>query len=368
MKLLVLPRASNPYQRLLYTNPAMDQVEVNYFDPPTKYLAPLAAPVVIAKMVRARLHGTRLAHMHWLYFLELPAIRPFGPVLQWISFVQTMTVLWTMHALGIRLVWTAHNIVAHESQNGYGERIARYTAKLACGIIVHSAQAVKQLAEIGVRAPKKIQIIPHGNYDGVYPPMLSRAAARKEFGFKPGETVILFFGLIRKYKGVEDLLKAFAKLEQPTVRLLIAGDCQDAGLARTISDFAQKYPKQVTFVNQSVPEKDVAMYFHAADITCAPFKNLTTSGSVILAATFGKPIVTPRIGAIKEIPETAGVLYDPHKKDALLGALQTVLASSKRRVAMGKASRAYADGLSWDLISAKTYALYLKALAFKVKS
>ncbi|HSX35237.1 MAG TPA: glycosyltransferase family 4 protein [Candidatus Saccharimonadales bacterium] len=365
MKILVLPRASgNPYQRLLYTNKAISQVQVTYFGPPTGYAALLAAPLVLLRLAGARLTGTRIVHIHWLYFLELP---DYGALLRWLTFVQTMCVLKAMRLMGMRIVWTAHNVLPHESQGNYGVRTTRYLTHIAASIIAHSPQTSRELAGMGITAAKKITLIPHGNYDGVYAANFTRTQMRANLGIQPNDTAILFFGLIRAYKGVEELLQAFEQLQRPGVRLIIAGECQDSGLAKTIAKAARKN-KHISFINKSIPEKNVADYFAAADISCMPFKSITTSGSAILAATFGKPIVAPRLGALKDIPSEVGILYEPTEPQALLHALEKILSNKQRRAAMGRASRAYADTLSWDSIAAKTYKVYERSLARKPRT
>ena len=259
-------------------------------------------------------------------------------------------------------MWTAHNVLPHEGRDAYGRRITQYLAGVASTVIVHSKEATIELASLGISADKKTVVIPHGNYDGVYPTNLTRTQARAKLGIQPNDTAILFFGLIRKYKGVENLLQAFEQLQRPNVRLIIAGECQDAGLAKTIAKAARKN-KYILFINKSIPDIEVSNYFSAADISCMPFKNITTSGSAILAATFGKPLVAPKIGAMRDIPANVGVLYGPAEPDALLHALQKVLTSKQQRAEMSKASRAYAETLNWASIAAKTYEVYARILA-----
>ncbi|HEX7963198.1 MAG TPA: glycosyltransferase [Candidatus Saccharimonadales bacterium] len=323
--------------------------------PPTRYLAPLAWPYTVARLLAARLVGTRLVHIHWLYFLELP-LR--GRFFRRVSFLQTVALLHIIHLLGMRLVWTAHNVVGHEGRDGYGIRITRTLSAMADRIIVHSPQTTRQLSEAGADTSRTV-VIPHGNYDGVYPTRLGRVAARKHFGVAPNARVILFFGLIRPYKGVEKLLEAFKQLKSGD-HLLIAGECQPPDLARSLTAAATEY-RNITFIHQSVPEEEVADYFAAADIVCMPFQTITTSGSAILAATFGKPLVAPRLGAIKEIPAGAGIFYQPGSDShTLQHALEQALAGNLK--SMGHTARHYADTLSWDDIAAKTYALYQEIL------
>lgn len=100
------------------------------------------------------------------------------------------------------------------------------------------------------------------------------------------------------------------------------------------------------------------MYLRASDIVCLPFKTITTSGSALLALTFGKPIVAPRIGAIQDIPSDVGVLYDPRNNNALENALAEALSSSSKLFDMSRAAQKYSDTLSWDKIATRTFKVY----------
>ncbi|MEK7153213.1 MAG: glycosyltransferase family 4 protein, partial [Patescibacteria group bacterium] len=301
-----------------------------------------------------RLQGYKVFHLHWHAFhLDKKYNVPFTPH---ISLLNTIVSLTALKILGYKLIWTVHNVLPHEPQTANDKFVTRYTAKLASHIIVHSSETLKQLKAIGADTSKAV-VNPHGNYAGMYPVTVSRDEARRRLGIAPQDRALLFFGNIRPYKGVEQLLEAFEQLHEKNVRLVIAGKCLDTQLANTIRDAAQKDP-DITFHNGNVPDEDVATYFQAADAACMPFTNVTTSGSVLLAATFGKPIVTPYMGAIKDMPKAVGVLYDPGTKDALLNALRIILADDTKLAGMAKASAAFSKTLDWDKISAKTYELY----------
>jgi len=302
-----------------------------------------------------RLRGYRVFHLHWhAFYLD----KKYGiPGRTLISLVNTVVSLTALKVLGYRLVWTVHNVLPHEPQTSNDRFVTRFTARLASRLIVHSTETVAQLKTLGVDTAKAV-VIPHGNYEGMYPVTLDRNEARKRLGLAPQERAVLFFGNIRPYKGIEKLLDAFAQLNQADAQLIIAGKCLDPQLDKTIRDFAAAHPKQVTYTGKNVPDDAVATYFLAADVACMPFTTITTSGSVVLAATFGVPIVAPRIGAIKDIPKEVGVLYNPAQKAALAAALKMVLADDERRARMVKASAAYAKTLDWDTIAARTYAVY----------
>jgi glycosyltransferase involved in cell wall biosynthesis len=356
MKVLIYPKSINPYHELLYSplRAAHPKDTFTYLaaSPLNLVLFPLAVAV-------ARLQGYKVFHLHWhTFYLDAK----YGvPGRKLISFINTIVCLSAVKLLGYKVVWTVHNVLPHEPQTTSDRFITRFTAKLTSATIVHSAHTIAELREQGADTQKAV-IISHGNYDGMYPVSLSRKQARERLGIGPQEKVVLFFGNLRPHKGVEELLAAFDKIQTKNVRLVIAGACRDAALGQTIAAFAEKH-KNVLYTEGNVPDADVAMYFDAADIVCMPFQAVTTSGSIILATTFGKPIVTPRLGAIKEIPAQAGVLYDPTEKNALLHALQTALASSTALAGMGKASRAYAATLAWDKLAAKTYAVYKRLAA-----
>jgi len=354
-KVLVLPYASNnPYQKLLYENKVTEQyIEPLYYEPPEGILGLFSFFSMSTMLISARLRGARIAHLHWLYFLELP---DYGPLLRFLSFLQTMTALWLIHALGYKLVWTAHNVLPHES-NVLSARTTRYTVRLADKIIVHSPQALKQFEAIGIHDTSKMVTIPHGNYDGVYPTTSTRNTSRKKFGIKSHEKVILFFGVIRPYKGVEELIDAYRHMPEGTGRLMIVGKCSDKTLHARIMA-AQKERPDIFYVNQSVPVDAVATYFQAADVVCLPFQSITTSGSALLAATFGKPLVAPYQGSLRDFPKTVGALYDPSKKNALQSALQSIVTDDSKIAHSATRIRAYADTLAWDKIATKTCDVY----------
>jgi beta-1,4-mannosyltransferase len=351
MKVLIYPKSYNPYHELLYKPMRGVHAKDTFtYLPMTPRNVALFPFVLAAK----RLQGYSVFHLHWhTFYLDKKYSIPFA---KQISLVNTFLSLTAIKLLGYKLIWTVHNTTPHEQQTSNDAFIARYTAKLASKLIVHSTHTITELKAIKASTSKAV-VIPHGNYEGVYPNTTSRDEARKKLAIAPHDRAILFFGHIRPYKGVEELIEAFNKLDEKNIRLIIAGNCQDTQLAKHIAEAAIKNP-DITFHNGNVADEEVGMYYDAADVACAPFKTVTTSGSVLLAATFGKPIVTPNLGAIRDIPQEVGALYDPSKKDALLSALKTVLSSDTKRTAMAKASAAFAKTLNWDKISAKTYKLY----------
>jgi len=108
---------------------------------------------------------------------------------------------------------------------------------------------------------------------------------------------------------------------------------------------------------QFVPAKDVQLYMNAADVVVLPFKDILTSGSALLAMSFGKAVIAPRLGCIPESLDSRGVfLYDHNEEEGLLKAIQQ--ATLANLAAMGKYNYGRAKHLGWNVIGQKTCALY----------
>lgn len=156
----------------------------------------------------------------------------------------------------------------------------------------HSEAVKKQAVQIYRLKEDKVFVIPHGVYDSYYKEY-SPESARKELGIKE-DFVVLYFGMIRKYKGVPCLVEAFNKLPHEIAlhsRLIIAGENwgDEEGLESQIK--ASPCNKQITFHPDFVPDSGVAKYFSAADVVALPYLRTSGSGIASLAMAFGKPII-----------------------------------------------------------------------------
>ncbi len=134
---------------------------------------------------------------------------------------------------------------------------------------------------------------------------LSTLEARKQFGFGKEDIVFLFFGLIRKYKGLDLLIKAFAALSRnyPNVKLLIVGDFYEP--AEPYFDLIEKFQLQdrVHMENRYIPDGEVGAYFQACDAVVLPYRSATQSGILSMAYGFRKPVVVTRVGELGALVE-----------------------------------------------------------------
>ena len=347
----VVPLDSNPYQECLYgpmraQHP--DAVELCYWRRrPWVGVAqffPLAAWLA--------LRGSRVAHVHWLAWhirLNIPGrARLSGTVCR-------LAIRW-LQLLGFRLVWTVHNVVPHEPQTDDDLGIVQVLADASSAVIVHSAVVLDALADKQVATARAI-VIPQGSYIGLYGPPPDQEDARRYLGIRPTGRVVLFFGLVRAYKGVPELLAAWSGAPQDGT-LLVVGSCRDPALQADI-EAAASDDRSIVLHLEFVPDDAVATYVAACDAVCLPFRATTTSSSALLALSFSRPVIAPRLGALQDLPDETGYYYRPDADAGLEQALARFFEEDDEGLhRRGAAGLAFAEGCTWPTISERTYELY----------
>ncbi len=263
---------------------------------------------------------------------------------------------------GYRIVWTVHNIFGHEVQHTEVDHLAKVAlARLADALIIHCRCARERIRDFFDRTGEDIFFIPHGNYIDSYPNVLTREQARSRLGLSAQEFVYLFFGYVRSYKGITQLVEAFQRQAGPHLRLVIAGLAYPASYARELAQRVRT-DHRIRFDPKLIPAEDVQIYLKAADVVVLPFENILTSGSLILALSFGKPVIAPAMGGIPDLvtPEV-GVLYDPLRPEALDQALAHVRNGFDLDRA-GEKAYAQALELDWDAIGHQMQQVYTYVL------
>ncbi len=224
-------------------------------------------------------------------------------------------------------VWTAHNLVAHDTHHvEYDRNMIQKLIDVSDGIIVMSEQArieLQSLYKIPHRAVLKV--IPHGNYIGVYPNTITRDCARQKLKIELSTKVVLSLGRLLPYKGIEDLIVAFGSLIQEDSLLLIAGSCSLPEYHNKLLDLAEKYSSATAKIRISegfVKDEDLQFYFNASDVVALPFKSILNSGSLLLAMSFGKCVIAPNFGSVAEVAIDDGWFrYQHDSKGGLVEAL-----------------------------------------------
>ena len=266
--------------------------------------------------------------------------------------------------LGKRLVWTVHNQQSHEAVHPRLEQwVARRMARLVDRMIVHCEGARLSVAQHLDVNGDRIASIPHGNFVGLYADTMDRDSARKQLGYTNDETVLLFFGNIRPYKGVEHLVDVVRQTDAPQLRLVIAGKTSDVALAEALSNAAAGDPR-ITLETRFIPDDEVQVYFKGCDAAVFPYRSILASGAVILAMSFGTVCVAPAIGCLPAVlDESANFLYDSGDPHGLKDAIGRLLTSRDELARMGQTNADTALHLDWTDVAGRTAKIYQDILS-----
>ncbi len=201
--------------------------------------------------------------------------------------------------LGVRLVWTLHNILPHDAaESGVHRFCQRFLARRCAWIRVFSETTVAAAAEELRVSAKIFRVVPEGDYTTCYPNTVTPEAARAHLDIPPDARVLLYLGLVKPYKGILELIKLFKEISNSdNHQLLIVGRSKQADYAAQVKAEAGG---NVVFVDRFVPETELQYYYNAADAVILPFHKIENSGSAIMAMGFAKPIIAPALGVLTE--------------------------------------------------------------------
>lgn len=199
---------------------------------------------------------------------------------------------------GVRIAWTAHNLLPHDDPHpDLGHQARANLLGLADHVFVHFEGARAELArEFGYAGPSTV--VHHPHYADAYPTPPSQRAAREELGLPADGFVALAFGLIRPYKGIDTLIEAFGRCARDDDRLLIAG--APVGGVQSTLETAAADPRIVLHARK-IPDSRVPTYFAAADVATIAHRAFFTSGSALLSLSMGCPIVGPSVNHLADL-------------------------------------------------------------------
>lgn len=307
--------------------------------------------------VRAAFAGADAYHLHWLHSFY-HSKRAIKRLLNVAAFSLQLLVA---RLRGKGIVWTVHNLRDHELKFPHLDRYCTWlVTRLATAVITHCDWSKAQLRSAFPSLPdERVWTIRHGHYIGRYPPAaVPRHEARARFGVSEDETLLLFFGNIRAYKGLPDLIDAFATLPPDAgCRLLIAGKPLDAADEGPLREAASGLAIELTL--RSIGDDEIALFFTAADYLVLPYRSIATSGAAILGMSLATAIVAPDMGCLGETLREAGaILYDPADRDGLRRTLLEAVAQRPKADQLGQRNLEVARQWGWDRIAARTAEAY----------
>ena len=289
--------------------------------------------------------------------------RPRVVVFQWWS----ATVLHSYAALalftrmlGAKVIIEFHEVLdpaeaAMPVVSTYSRTVAPLVLRLAHAYIVHTTHDHRLLAKayhLGSRPVVEIPVLPYDRYvSSAWDATNTQACATAA---TPTECNVLFFGLIRPYKGLEDLVRAFDMLNEEEVQhfhLTVVGETWENWTLPGELIAHSRYRDRITFVNRYVDDDEAAAYFSAANAVVLPYRRASSSGILQIAESLGLPVVVTRVeGLVEAVEEYAGaVQIAPNNIAELCAAL--------RKVADMRGQR-YANPRTWERVGAQYRGLF----------
>jgi len=293
-------------------------------------------------------------------------------------FLERILLIAYFKLLGKRLAFTAHN-VDDEARDGRRRTATNRLSLLFLyrsvdHIFVHTQQMrLELLEEFGV-SERKVTVVPYGINDAVPGAAVSRAEARQQLGLGSDERVLLFFGNIAPYKGVEDLLRALASLvhEDGHFTLILAGRVKDktcdtywAQLESLIEEL--RLSKYIRKEIRYIPDGYIGLLFKASDVSVLPYRRIYQSGVLALSYAQGVPVIAADVGSLREdiLEGVTGLLFKPGDALDLAAKIRSYFVNDLFKDPETRERRTTEYGgerFSWKTNAERTYAVYEQLL------
>lgn len=219
----------------------------------------------------------------------------------WLPFMAASlgTIIRVLKGKNTKIISIAHNIIPHESRLG-DRLLTNYFTKAVDGFLAMTQKVLDDLNVFDKESPKILS--PHPIYDD-FGSIQPKESALEYLKMDPNFSYILFFGLIRDYKGLDLLLKAFSsdELRERKIKILIAGEYYSDKTPYKNLIKKHNLQKEIISVEQFIPDSEVQYYFNACDLIVQPYKSATQSGVTQIAYHFNKPMIVTNVGGLKEM-------------------------------------------------------------------
>lgn len=302
-----------------------------------------------------------ILHLHTLHYFFLGK----NKINRLVKFFIFISQVFILKLLGTHLVWTVHEWA---DRFGDGKQAIPSSAtviigKLFSAIITHCNTTKNEIIEaFHLEKKDKVFIVLHGNYIGAYDNKISQFESRKYLNIPMENLVFILFGNIHRTKGFLEAINAFKGLQENKISLLVVGNPAEDQIEELIKDEIQDY-ENILFVPKVVPDEEIQIYMNACDCVMIPYKVFTTSGVTILAMSFGKACIAPRLGFFSDVLNDSGAfLYDSTREDSLLQAMKHAVEKKDHILDMGNHNLKLAEQWSWDYVAEETFKVYQHCL------
>lgn len=296
------------------------------------------------------------------YVKTLDAIRAWGPdlliVRYWMSYFAPSLGYITRHMRGrCKVVSILDNVVPHE-RRFFDTPLTRYFLKGSDGFVTLCEAVSKDLLRL--KPDAVYTVIPHPLYSH-FGEKIDRREAEKQLGLAPGKRNILFFGLIREYKGLDILIEAFNGLG-PEYQLIIAGEPYGSFEKYDRLIRACPYRQNIKTVLRYIRDSEVTDFFSAADVTVLPYRSATQSGISSISYHFEVPMIVTDAGGLKEtIGDTGtGIVAKDCTPESIRHEIEAYFAGPEPRKTCIENIRKEKERLSWGAFCSRLEAFAAK--------
>ncbi|MFC1731939.1 glycosyltransferase family 4 protein [candidate division KSB1 bacterium] len=219
--------------------------------------------------------------------------------IQWLRFFVIDGMLFPIlfKMFGHKVFYTAHDVLPHDKDNFILRITFKLIYKISNAIVVHTEFIKSRIVKEFNIKPDKILVVKHGVYQIKENKNIDQSIARNKLKINSKDLIILFFGRITKYKGLNLLLEAYKQLKKEyPVKLIIAGKPSDS-YKKELSNLIEKYQDGTILFNIGfIEEDDMEILFKSADVTVLPYFEASQSGVLFMSYAFGIPVIGPDIG------------------------------------------------------------------------
>lgn len=354
--LVLLPSASrNPYLVLLQEALERNGLSTKEANWPKPLVLPLTRSAILTDV--------NVVQLEWLYdFYMSDRFSNFDTVNHIITYCRAFVFIIDLIILNysdVIVVHTVHNEQHHEQKYQYTERIINEIAFLTSNVIVTKCETASEIIKKSYRnaSREKITVVKDGNYIRAYENSITQNEARNELNLPNSSFIYLYFGYIREYKGIPNLIDAFTDMAPTNAELWIVGKPKTDDIANLIRERAGSSEKIITKF-EFIDMDNVQYYFNMANVLVLPYRNILNSGTVYLGLSFSLPIIAPRLGCIPEsIPSENDFLYDPNDPNSLGNELSRAYENPKLD-SIGEKNYNYARAQSWDKTGKQLKTIY----------
>lgn len=261
-------------------------------------------------LLSSSMPGPKVLHLHWLNVVLAGTDTREAAMARIDGFDRLLT---TLKAKGVRLVWTMHNVLPHESVfTDLEVRLREVVIGHADLIHIMNPESAALSAPYFALPREKTVRVEHPGYNGYYPMWKSRGAARAELGFSPTEKVALVLGAIKPYKGLLELARdvdLIVRDHPRKVSLVIAGQPGSDAETQELLDLGAAHPA-IHILPEQLSANDVGLLYAAADTAVIPYRASLNSGALVLALSMGRPVIAREsAGSTHLLGSGAGGVY-----------------------------------------------------------